>query len=149
MDIRRRAIPPKWSAVSRRIPVFVEPIAQRSLADAWIDTVDVADRITAGATFMATVNVMSQHDGAGELELRSAETILVKRPVVFRKGLTAIPIEATVDAPGPYVLEAALSVKGDALAANNTYSKETWADPRREFSTSKAYCQCPLPARAR
>ena len=115
---------------AEHIPVFVEPIAQRSLADAWIDTVDVADRITAGATFMATVNVMSQHDGAGELELRSAETVLAKRPVAFRKGLTAIPIEATVDAPGPYVLEAALSVKGDALAANNTYSRETWADPR-------------------
>ena len=35
-----------------------------------------------------------------------------------------------MDAPGAYVLEAALIVKGDPLAANNVLMKDTWADPR-------------------
>jgi Ca-activated chloride channel homolog len=115
---------------AERVPVFVEPLAQRSIADAWIDSLDVPDHITAGAVFTATVNVASQHDGAGEIELRAAQTVLTTRPVVFRRGVTGVPLEGTVDAPGPYVIEARLTVKDDALAANNSLMKETWADPR-------------------
>ena len=56
--------------------------------------------------------------------------MLVRGPVTFGKGLTDVPLEFEVDAPGAYVLEAALIVKGDPLAANNVLMKDTWADPR-------------------
>jgi hypothetical protein len=48
---------------AERIPVFVEPLAVRSIGDIWIDAVDLPDRIVAGASFTATVSVGSQREG--------------------------------------------------------------------------------------
>jgi Ca-activated chloride channel homolog len=130
------------------IPVSVEPLAPRSIGDAWIDSFDVASRISSGALLNATVTVGSQRDDQGEVELRlktpgtaaaptnpvaqaaATDRVLVRKPVTFGKGLTDVPLEFEVEAPGAYVLEAALIVKGDPLAANNVLMKDTWADPR-------------------
>ena len=51
---------------------------------------------------------------------------------LVRQGPDRRPARFEVDAPGAYVLEAALIVKGDPLAANNVLMKDTWADPRSE-----------------
>ena len=133
---------------AERIPVSVEPLVPRSIGDAWIDSFDVSSRITSGALLTATVTVGSQRSDQGEIELRlktpgavaaaatavaqagSNDRVLVRKPVTFGKGLTGVPLEFEVDAPGAYVLEAALIVKGDPLAANNVLMKDTWADPR-------------------
>jgi uncharacterized membrane protein len=131
---------------AERIPVSVEPLVPRSIGDAWIDSFDVSSRITSGALLTATVTVGSQRSDQGEIELRlkppaaaaatpvapagSNDRVLVRKPITFGKGLTGVPLEFEVDAPGAYVLEAALIVKGDPLAANNVLMKDTWADPR-------------------
>jgi Mg-chelatase subunit ChlD len=133
---------------AERIPVSVEPLVPRSIGDAWIDSFDVSSRITSGALLTATVTIGSQRSDQGEIELRlktpgaaaaaatpvahagSNDRVLVRKPVTFGKGLTGVPLEFEVDAPGAYVIEAALIVKGDPLAANNVLMKDTWADPR-------------------
>ncbi len=143
---------------AERIPVSVEPLAPRSIGDAWIDSFDMPSRITSGALLNATVTIGSQRSDQGEVELRlktpgraaeplkpvhlradapagqapaaSTDRVLARKPVTFGKGLTEVPVEFEVDAPGAYVLEVALIVSADPLAANNVLLKDTWADPR-------------------
>ena len=132
---------------AERIPVSVEPLAARSIGDAWVDSMDVAPRITSGAPVVAIVTIGSQRVDQGELELRlqtpassagpkpgptapAAGRVLARKPISFGKGLSDVSLEFEVDSPGAYVLEAALIVRGDPLAANNVLLKETWADPR-------------------
>ena len=136
---------------SERIPVAVEPLAPRAISDAWVDRFDLPRHITAGAPQAANITIGSQRDGSGELLLRVASrtataparadaaartpptpagAVIGRRSVAFRKGLTPVTIEFSVDAPGDYALEAALSAPGDPLAPNNVQSVETWASPR-------------------
>jgi len=113
-----------------RIPVSVEPLTPRSIGDTWIDSIDVPDRITAGATFTATVNVASQREGAASVELSSGDKVLATSNGTLSKGVTPVAMEAVVDATGPQVLRARVSIAQDPLAPNNSLAKETWADPR-------------------
>jgi uncharacterized membrane protein len=131
---------------AERIPVSVEPLGPRSIGDAWIDSVDVAAPVTSGAAATATVTVGSQRSDRGEIELRlkpsgtagasrpaavsSTNRVLDRKSIVFGKGFTDVVLEFEVDAPGAYVLEAALVAGGDPLATNNVLMKEIWADPR-------------------
>jgi Ca-activated chloride channel homolog len=116
--------------VEGHIPVSVEPLAPRSLGDAWIDSLDVPERVPAGATFTATVAVASQRDAEAVIELRSAGKVLGTQSVTLSKGLAPVAISAVLDVPGPYVLQAVLKTAGDPLAQNNTIDKGVWADPR-------------------
>jgi len=123
---------------SERIPVSVDPLVPRSIGDAWIDALDVAPRVPAGSLSIATVTVGSQRSDRGEIELRLKASgtaaangrVLAQKSVTFDKGFSDVALEFEIDTPGAYVLEAALVVRGDPLAANNVLMKETWADPR-------------------
>jgi uncharacterized membrane protein len=113
-----------------RVPVSVEPLAPRSIGDAWVDAVHLPDRVTAGAPFALTVDIAGQRDGAATIELLAGEKILAVSKLTVRKGVTPIPLEALVEGVGSHVLTARLSAGGDPLEANNTLAAETWADPR-------------------
>jgi Ca-activated chloride channel homolog len=133
---------------AERIPVSVEPLVPRSIADAWVDSLDLPAHVTAGGTHPVTVTIGSQREGTGEIELRvtaAATTgrptpgrassgpsgnLVARRPVTFQKGMTPVALDFTVDAPGDYVIDATLSAPGDPLAVNNVLTKEAWADPR-------------------
>jgi uncharacterized membrane protein len=130
---------------SEGIPVAVEPLAPRTIADAWVDGIDLPGHITTGGTHPVTVTIGSQRDGAGEVVLKVTAAALTGKPaartgvpaasvarraVTFHKGLTAVVLDVTVDAPGDYVVEADLSAAGDPLAINNVLTREAWADPR-------------------
>src|SRR6185436_4694294 len=73
------------SAVARltaaHIPVFVEPMAVRSLGDAWVDRIDLPERISAGGTFTATVIAGAQRGGHASVTLRSDDVMLATREV--------------------------------------------------------------------
>jgi uncharacterized membrane protein/uncharacterized protein YegL len=114
------------------VPVGVQPLAPRSLGDAWVDALDVPDTIIAGAPFVATVTVASQKDQAATVELRSADKVLSSRPVLLVKGLTPVTMEASVDAAGASVLQAAIAVPGDPLEINNTLDHPVWAGPHAQ-----------------
>jgi Ca-activated chloride channel family protein len=133
---------------AERIPVSVEPLAPRSIGDSWIDSFDMPSRIASGALLNATVTIGSQRSADGEVEVRlktpaaiaasaksvvpaaATDRVLVRKPVTFDRGLTEVPLEFEVDAPGAHVLEVALIVNADPLGANNVLMKDTWADPR-------------------
>ena len=68
-----------------RIPVSVEPLAPRTIADTWVDAVALPDHITAGATLPVTVTIGSQRDGSGEVALRRRpSTSPARRPSQHR-----------------------------------------------------------------
>jgi Ca-activated chloride channel homolog len=115
---------------AERIPVSVEPLAARSIGDTWIDSLDLPARVAAGGIFTVTVNVGSQREGIGVLELRHGETVLASRSVALSRGITPVGLEAGVDAAGSYVLEASIAIEGDPLSANNALAREGWADTR-------------------
>ena len=116
--------------IEAHIPVSVEPLAPRSLGDSWIDRLDLPERVPAGAAFSATVDVGSQRDAQGVVELRSAGKIVGTQPIAVSKGTTRVAITTVLDAPGPHVLQARLRIPDDPLEQNNTLEQGTWADPR-------------------
>jgi Ca-activated chloride channel family protein len=119
--------------IEARIPVSVEPLAQRSLGDTWVDSLELPDRIPAGATFAARVDVGSQRDGQAIVELRSAGKIIGTQSIALSRGITPVGINAVVDTPGGHVLQAAVRISNDPLAANDVMERGVWADPRTKL----------------
>jgi Ca-activated chloride channel family protein len=115
---------------AERIPISVDPLATRSLGDTWVDTLDVPDRIPAGATFVATVGIGSQRGGAAVVELRSGGTVLARQPASLARGMTPVALNAVVDAAGAGVLQAAVTIAADPIEANNTLDRAVWVAPR-------------------
>jgi uncharacterized membrane protein len=122
------------AAISRlawdRIPVSVEPLAVRSLGDAWIDAIAVPDHLVAGSPFTTTVGVGSQRAAAAIVELRSEGKVLATRPAVLPPGITQVAIETVLEAPGSAILEASITLPGDPLALNNTLERGVSTNPR-------------------
>lgn len=116
--------------IDAHIPVSVEPLAPRSLGDTWIDSLDLPDRIPAGAGFTATVGVESQRGGQAVVELRSAGKVVGTQSLAVSKGMTRVAINAVLDAPGGHVIQATVKTPGDPLADNNTMAQGVWADPQ-------------------
>jgi Ca-activated chloride channel homolog len=115
---------------SERIPVSIEPIAPRSLGDTWIDTLDLPGHISTGAPFVATVGIGSQREGTAVVELRSEGKVLARQQAPIAKGMTRVALTAVVEAAGAHVLQAAVTVAADPLAANNTLDRDAWVAPR-------------------
>jgi uncharacterized membrane protein/uncharacterized protein YegL len=115
---------------AERIPISTDPLATRSLGDTWVDTLDVPDRIPAGATFVATVGIGSQRGGAAVVELRSEGTVLARQPASLARGMTSVALTAVVGAAGAGVLQAAVTIAADPIAVNNTLDRAVWVAPR-------------------
>ena len=71
-----------------RIPVSVEPLAPRTIADSWVDAVDLPAHIATGASQPVTVTVGSQRDGSGEITLKATALNLTGKPAA-RTGAAA------------------------------------------------------------
>jgi uncharacterized membrane protein len=112
------------------IPVFVEPMAVRSLGDAWIDRIDLPARMAAGATFTATVIVGAQHAVTGTVSLRAGDEVVATREVTVPQGLTPVTLDAKIDGAGNHVIRGSLSVAKDPLTANNTLDVVAEVGPR-------------------
>ena len=112
------------------IPVFVEPMAVRSLGDAWVDRVDLPERISAGATFTATVVAGAQRAGTATVTLRSDDAVVATREVALQQGLTPVALDGRIENPGNHVIRASIAVSGDPLAVNNTLDRAAVVVPR-------------------
>ena len=71
-----------------RIPVSVEPLAPRTIADSWVDAVDLPAHIATGASQPVTVTVGSQREGSGELTLKATAVNVTGKPAT-RTGAAA------------------------------------------------------------
>ncbi|MDQ3214331.1 MAG: VWA domain-containing protein [Acidobacteriota bacterium] len=116
--------------IDARIPVSVEPLATRALGDTWIDSLDLPDRIPAGAPFTASIAVGSQRGGQALVELLTGGKVLATVSIVLTNGVTQVPVSAVLAASGGHVIQAAVRMPGDPLADNNTLERGMWADPR-------------------
>ena len=113
-----------------QVPVSTEPTAVRDLGDTWIDALELPARMTAGATIPVTIAVGSQRDTDGTIELRSGSKLLGQRAARLGRGITRIPIETNIDAPGAATFEARVVSAGDPLPDNNVLARNVWLEPR-------------------
>lgn len=117
-------------AAAEDIPVSVEAMAVREIADSWIESVDVPDRVSAGALTSVTVVVGSRRDVAARIELRVGDRTLGFKDVALTSGQTPVGVDVSFDVPGPQALEARLIADGDALDANNRLVREALVGAR-------------------
>jgi len=115
-----------------QVPVFVEPMAVRSIGDTWVDALDVPDRIAAGGTFVTNVSIGSQRRRTAVIELRAAGKPIARRDVTLSPGISVVPLDARLDAAGTQIVQASISTPGDPLAANNTLDRAVIAEPRAQ-----------------
>ncbi len=112
------------------ITVSVEPLAGRIIADAWIDSVTLPDRVAAGAAFAAEFRVGTHRPGTAVLTLQAGGTTLGSREVTLTQGMTSVTVDAALIVPGPHVIEGTLSMAGDPLTANNSFARDVWVEPK-------------------
>ena len=114
---------------SEQIPVSVLPLAVRSLGDTWIDAIDVPAKIVAGGMFATTVVVGSQRPAIASVEVRIDGKALATRQLPVDKGTTRASLDVVIEAPGPSVMQAVVTVPGDPLTSNNTLNRGIWTHP--------------------
>jgi uncharacterized membrane protein len=112
------------------IPVFVEPLEVRDLADAWIDGIHVPEPVPAGGTVTVTAVVGSQRPAADvTVQIRDNGRLVGSAQAAVAAGATEVPIDVTFSGAGPHVVEALLVASGDVLAANNRLVREVFVRP--------------------
>ncbi len=116
--------------MAAHIPVFVEPMTVRSLGDAWVDRIDLPERISAGASFTATVIAGAQRPGTATVSLRSDDAQVATREISLPQGLTPVALDVRIENPGTHVIRASISVPGDPLTVNNTLDRAAIVVPR-------------------
>ena len=114
---------------SEQIPVSVLPLAVRSLGDTWIDAIDVPAKIVAGGMFATTVVVGSQRPAIASVEVRIDGKAVATRQLPVDKGTTHASLDVVIEAPGPSVMQAVVTVPGDPLTSNNTLNRGIWTHP--------------------
>lgn len=112
------------------VPVSAEPIASRTIADAWVDGLVLPPRAAAGMPFGVTVRVGSYRDGTATVRLQAGDRLLAARDVTLAMGGTEVTLEGTLDVPGVHAVQATLTAAGDPLTGNNTMAGEVWIQPR-------------------
>lgn len=112
------------------VPVFVHPMAVRSLGDAWIDRIDLPQRIAAGATFPATVIVGAQHATPATVTLRAGDAVMATRSVTVQQGFTPVTLDARIDAAGSQIVRGSIVVANDPLVPNNALDVVAEVGPR-------------------
>src|SRR5204862_2252221 len=90
------------------IPVFVLPMTVRTLADTWIDRVDLPARIAAGGMFAATITVGAQHRASGTVTLRADNVVVATRDVTVQPGLTPVVLDGRIDSAGNHVVRGSI-----------------------------------------
>ncbi len=101
------------------VPVSVIPLTQPNAGDTWIDSIQVPARISAGATFAATVHVASQRAGTATVELRALGRVLGTRTLALRNGGTDVVLDVALESLGAQALEATVTMAGDPVRKND------------------------------
>lgn len=112
------------------VPVSVIPVSPADAGDTWVDAIDVPARLSAGATFAATVHVISQRAGTATVELRALDTVLATRSVQLAAGSTPVTFDVALDAIGAQAVEATVAMPGDPVAKNNRLDRAVIVAPK-------------------
>src|SRR3954447_14189567 len=112
------------------IPVYVKPLTVRSLGDAWVDRIDLPERVIEGTPFVTTVSIGAQHAATGTLTLRADDELVATREVSLQQGFTPVQVDARIATAGSHVLRGQISVPRDPLAPNITLDSVAEVTPR-------------------
>lgn len=112
------------------VPVSVIPLSPPDLGDTWVDAIDVPSRISAGATFVATVHVISQKPLAATVDVRALGKPLASRVVSLAAGDNAVDLDVTLDGVGAQSIEAVVTAVGDPVRANDRLDLAVTVAPR-------------------
>ena len=113
------------SAISRLrrdgVRVYTVPMSSRTIGDAWIETVNAPTLVTAEEPFELEVQLYSQVDRAGLLELTDAEKILARQPVQLTAGTNYVSLKTTLNTAQETTLQAKLLIDDDPVQINNSF----------------------------
>jgi uncharacterized membrane protein len=112
------------------VQVSVVPLSPPALGDTWIDAIAVPDRISAGATFQATVAVTSQRAGPATITLSALGHVLASRTVALTAGATPVMLDAKLDELGAQSIEAVVTMAGDPEKRNDRLEGAVWVAPK-------------------
>ncbi len=120
------------------VPVFTLPLGTRSDQDAWIETVRTPPKVTADEQFPVEVHIFSPSSTTGEIEIRNGSKVLARRTARLEKGLNRIAFETSIaSTTGTVMLEATVTIAGDARPENNVFRQPIAVSGRPRFSTRK------------
>lgn len=101
------------------VPVSVIPLTPANAGDTWVDSIDLPARISAGATFVATVNIGSQRAGTATVEIKALGKVAATKTAALVIGSTAVPLDITLESLGAQALEATVTLPGDPVKKND------------------------------
>jgi uncharacterized membrane protein len=93
-----------------------QPVARR---DAWVEHVKAHASVMASEPFRVQVDVYSQAEASGTLEIRDQGAIVATRDVHLSDGSNHVELDARIDHEGAAMLGVSWRSPGDAVTANN------------------------------
>jgi uncharacterized membrane protein/uncharacterized protein YegL len=111
------------------VPVFTRAEDPRDLGDTWIAGIVAPETSPARGVTGLDIDVGSQRTGDAVVTIRDGDRLLATTPAALRPGRTTIPIDVSLDGPGPHLIEARVAAPGDVLPSNNVLTREVRVTP--------------------
>jgi Ca-activated chloride channel homolog len=116
--------------VEAGVRVFPVVARFRDDRDAWVDGIEVAERLRDGEPFTAVVRVFSPSQSRARVRLMHSARRLGERQVELQPGINRIAFEPTLRGAGAATLVAEVSAIGDTVKNNDRLETSTWIGER-------------------
>lgn len=103
-----------------------QPVARR---DAWVERVKAHDVVTASEPFRVQVDLYSQAQASGTLEIRHQGALVATRDLRLADGSNHMELDARVDREGAAMLDVLWRSPADAVTANNVLRLPVFVRP--------------------
>ena len=120
-----RALPALRAAGVR---VYALPVSSAGIPDAWIEAIDLPDRIRAREPTEATLRVFAREPMRARVSLTVADAAPLTRDVTLAAGSNAIMVEVRIPHTGATTLTARVHAEGDEIADNDTLRVGAWVE---------------------
>ncbi len=101
------------------VRTYTRTTAARDRADAWIDSVDSDDTVTAGLPFALRVELYAQVAVEGSLIVAQERRLLTSETVQLLPGATTVQLRPVLEDGGPAIIDVLLQIEGDPEPRNN------------------------------
>ena len=101
------------------VRTYTRTTAARDRADAWIDSLESGDTVTAGLPFALRVEMFAQVAAEGTLIVAQDRRVLTSEVVQLSPGAKTVELRPVLDDRGPALLDVLLQVEGDPEPENN------------------------------
>lgn len=101
------------------VRTYTRTTAARDRADAWIDSVEAGDTVTAGLPFALRVELFAQVAAEGTLIVAQDRRVLSSETLRLEPGTTSIDLRPVLEEGGAALLDVVLQIEGDPEPDNN------------------------------